>query len=204
MKTNRLNPGVIIIILGVVTFFTVLFLAKSPVFLLAPFAPSFTVGESIISFVLLLVFCSISARIMLWAYSKIQLPQHPKRMFIYGFMISVVGILIGMVPGIMQGQYLRKLLKDQLPNLSSSLGYINFLSLGFKPVLFTCAITTIVLLWIARWKKMKEESVALLDYPYRRQDILLIISTLVIYALFLKDMIEFIIFSLSIWHLGPV
>jgi hypothetical protein len=201
MQTNRLNPGIVIIILGVVTFFTVLSLAKSPEFFLNR---SFSIWGSIISLVWLLALCAISARIMLWAYSKIQLPQHPVRMFSYGFLISVAGILIGMVPGMLQGQYFMEIINDQFPNLPLSTGYTNYLFIGFKPVLFTCAIFTITLLWTARWKRTKDEPAALLSHAYRKHDILLIISTLIIYAFLIKDMLEFIISSFYIWRLGPI
>jgi hypothetical protein len=207
MKTNKLNPGIIIILLGIGSFLSVLFLSKWSALSAKLRMPIYYPYEvplwgSVLSLILLLALCSISARIMLWGYSKILSPQHPKRIFIYGFVISVVGILIGMVPGIVQGQYLRKLLKDQLPNLSPAPGYTNFLSLGFEPVLFTCAVTTIVLLWIARRKKTNEAPVALLSYPYRRQDVLLIISTLVVYAFLIKSMLEFIMYSFYFWRFG--
>lgn len=187
MKTNRLNPGILIILLGIGSFLSVLFLSKWPALSSKLSTPVYYAYEvplwgSILSLILLLGLCSISARIMLWGYSKIQSPQHPGRIFIYGFMISVAGILISLVPGIVQWQYLRKLLKDQLPNLSPVPEYINFLSLGFTPLLFTCAVTTLILLWIARRKKIKETNAALLSHPYRRQDVLLILSTLVVYA----------------------
>ena len=200
MQTNRLNPGIVIIILGFVTFFTAFSLANSPELFLNR---SFSIWGSIISLVLLIALCAISARIMLWAYSKIQLPQHPVRIFSYGFLISVAGILTGMVPGILQGQYFMEIINDQFPNLQLSTGYTNFLFIGFKPVLFTCAIITITLLWIARWREQKMNQ-PLLSHAYRKHDILLIISTLVIYAFLIKDMLEFIISSFYIWRLAPV
>ncbi len=203
MKTHRLNPGILIVLLGAASFFSVIFLLKLQEFSLYSIPLEFTLWGSIISLVLLLALCLVSARIMFWAYSKVQLPQHPMRIFSYGFLISVIGILIGMVPGIAQGQYIRELIKDQLPSLPSSTVYTNFLSIGFKPVLFTCAIITVTLLWVARWKKTKDEPAPLLSHAYRKQDIILLISTLVVYAFLIKNMLEFIIFSFSILRWSP-
>jgi len=204
MKIYRPNPGLLIIFLGVASFFSVILLSKLQESTLFSIPFEVTIWGSIISLVALLALCLASARVMLWAYSKIQLPQHPVQIFMYGFLISIVGIFIGIVPGILQGQYYIKLIKDRLPNLSLPTGYTNFLSTGFEPLLLTCAITTIILLWAARMKKIKDIPAALFSHTYRRYDILLIISTLIVYAVLVKNMLEFIVRSLTFWGLAPL
>ena len=192
MKTRRLNPGIIVILIIVVSFFCGLSLPTLPGFFPEAHPFETTLWESIVSLILLLGLCLLSARVILWAYSRVELPQHPRRIFIYGLIISAIGVLISMGLRFMQGQYVLDMIKNQLPDLPLSTGYINFFSEGLGPVLFTCAITTLTLLWIARWKKINNGSEALFGIENKKQDIILILSTLVIYAFSIKMMLEFI------------
>jgi hypothetical protein len=198
MKTRRPNPGILFILLFVVSFFAALSLPVMPGPVAEPYTFQSDLWGSIVSLIVLLGLCLISARVILWAYARIRPPQHPARIYSYGFLISATGVFIDMGLSYFQGRYVWNRIKDQLHDIAYP-GYINFLRAGFGPLVLTCAIVTIVLLWIARWKKTKEESGALLSTANRKQDLILILSTLVTYAFSIKSMWDFIRFSLSIW-----
>jgi hypothetical protein len=159
---------------------------------------------SIISLVLLLALCVISAMIILWAYSKVQLLPNPRRIFIYGFLLSIISVIISMGWKTLQAQYVLERIKGQFEGIPFVPGYTNFLSIGFEPVLITCVTATITLLWIARWKKTRDGSAVFLSSAYRRQDTLLILSTLVVYVFIMKLLLEFIMYTVTVLGLGAV
>lgn len=198
MKIQRLNPGILIILLGIASFFSVLLLAN----LQELFRWEVSLWGSIISLVLVLVLCAISARTILWAYSRVQFPNHPGRIFIYGFVISAISVVISVGLTSLQEQYVWEQVKDQFENIPLKTGYTNYLSEGFEPVLVTCATVSIILLWMARGKKIKDGTAALLSSSHRKQDIVLILSTLVVYAFIMSIMLKFIMFTSVILGLG--
>jgi hypothetical protein len=198
MKIQRMHPGILIILLGATSFFGVLLLPKIKVLFRDPVG----LGGAIISLVLILVLCAISARIILWAYSQVQVPLHPRQIFVFGFFISAISVIINMEWRALQQQYFLERMKGQLEDIPFVPGYPNFLSIGFGPVLITCATATISLLWIARWKKNKDGSAGLLVSAYRRHDILLIVSTVVVYIFIMKLLLEFIMYTITVLGSG--
>lgn len=197
MKNHRLNPGIAIIALSVISFLgTLLFFRFQEVFY-ELYSPNVTLFGSIVSLLLLLGLCYISARIILWAYYKIQTPQHSTRIMVYGFLISVSSILWSMWVGFQQSQ----LLLAVIPDLPLPTGYINFFMIGFKPVFFTCAIITVVLLWVARWRK-RNNGTAISGNKTKWMDALLIMSTFVVLFFFIRSVFRFLILTISIWSIG--
>lgn len=197
MKNYRLNPGIAIISLGVIGFLgTLLFFRFQGVFF-DPYPPRVTLFGSIISLLLLLGLCYISARIILWAYYKIQTPQRPTRIVVYGFLISVSSVFLHAWVGLQQYQ----LLLNVIPDLPFSTGYINFFQIGFEPVFLPCSIITIVLLWIARWRKRNDET-TILGGRNKWMDTILILFTFVIFVVFIRSMFNFIMITMTIWALG--
>jgi hypothetical protein len=200
MKIRRPNLGLIIIIVSVIGFFSGLYLPQLQTTFEIPY---FTLlRESILSLILLLVLCLISAGFMLWAYSTTQWPQAPLRIFVYGFVISASSVIITMGLGFLQGQYVLSRLGEQFTRRPLWTGYINFFSHGVEPVFFTGTITAITLLWVARWQKTKDGPAALLSSPNRNRDIVLIVATLVIYAVLIKTLLDFIIYTFFIYRWG--
>lgn len=197
MKNHRLNPGISIIILSVISFLGTLLFFRFQELFYEFYSPKLTLFGSIISLLLLLGLCYISARIMLWTYSKIQVPQHPKKILAYGFLISASSVFLSMWAGFQQYQ----LLLTVIPDLPLSTGYINFFRVGFEPVLLTCAIITIVLLWIARWRK-RNDGTTISGGRNTWMDAVLITSTLVTLVFFIRSVFKFIMITMSIWALG--
>jgi hypothetical protein len=199
MKTRSPNPGILFILLFVISFFAALSLPVMPGPVAEPYIFQADLWGSIVSLIALLGLCLISARIILWAYARIQPLQHPVRIFSYGFLISATGVFIAIGIAFLHDRYVWNRIKDQLPDIADPAGNINFLAAGFWPLVLTCAIVTVVLLWIARWKKTKDQSGALLSAANRKQDLILMLFTLVIYAFSMKSMWDFIRYSLFIW-----
>jgi hypothetical protein len=200
MKIPRLNFVMIFILLCAVGYLSGPYLPKLQEFFLTPY-PVYTLSESIISLVFFLALCAISARIILWAYSKTQLPHRPMLMFSSGLLISAVSAFASIWFGFQKAQFLWSRIKDQVPDIPLSTGYINFFSAGFESVFLICGIITVSLLWFARWEKNKSAPATPGD-TNKIQDIILIISTLVIYAFSMKSMLEFIFSTLLVWRLN--
>jgi len=193
MKSLRLSFGTIII-LFVIGFLSGYYLLNLKGLFLYTYPFEFGIWESSVSLVLLLVFCAISARIILWAYSKSRFPHHLILIFSCSLFISIISAAVSIWLKLRQAQYLATLLKDRLVNVSST-GYINYFSGGFIAVLFACGVTTIILLWIARWQK-KEEDTTIPSTVDRKQDIALIISTFIVFSLLIKNIFDYVITTL--------
>jgi hypothetical protein len=201
MKFEKLNPLLFILGMPVLGFLVAAFFpALLESFLdLSQFVS--TPWESILSAVLLFGLCWLSTRIILWAYSRIQAPQHPIRVLAVGLALTVASAVLYIWLGYLNYQRMLDILREQRPNLSFSGEYANFLVLGFKPVLLTCLIITILLLWIARGRrstKLSEDS----THMNKSQDIILVLSTLIVLYFSINIAIDFVRTLMIIWLFG--
>lgn len=123
---QRLNPVILIISLAIIGFFVGVYFPRvwDVFFSPAPFV--FTVWESAISLVLLLLICLLCARIILWVYSRIQVPNYPMRSLVLSFLILMATPLLCIGIGFQQYQLLLSKLPDQHAGIPVSTGYINF------------------------------------------------------------------------------
>lgn len=197
---QRLNPVILIISLAIIGFFVGVYFPRvwDVFFSPAPFV--FTVWESAISLVLLLLICLLCARIILWVYSRIQVPNYPMRSLVLSFLILMATPLLCIGIGFQQYQLLLSKLPDQHAGIPVSTGYINFFGQGLAIVLLTSAIITIILLWITRGRKQKEFANS--SVKEKKQDIVLVISTLIIFAFALNMMVKFVTMTIFVWSFG--
>ena len=201
MKIHKLNPGIMIIVLGVLSFLVTLFLFRFPEFFYDAYPFGFTLLGSIFSLILLLGLCSISASIIFWAYSKLQVPQYPRQVWVCGLLISALSVLLSTWMGFQQYKLLQAKIPDEFADIPLSTGYFNFFAQGLEPVLLTCAVITISLLWIPRWRNRKEFSTSSSGTD-KMEDMILVISTLVVFAFFVKSIFRFMTITITIWALS--
>lgn len=202
LKPHKFNPGILILLAGAGSFLFILLLSKLLDFPYSPYSISFNTGtgDLILVLVFLLVLCLVSGGIILWAYSRIQPPEHPGRVFVYGFLFTVVIAFLSGWFISLPGQYLWRRYNEQSPH-PGVLSMISYLPIGLGAVLFACAAPTLTLLWIARRKNTGETPAALFSRATRRQDILLVAATLITYGLVLKAMIEFIFSAVLLFRI---
>jgi hypothetical protein len=147
--------------------------------------PNFSLG-------FLLGFCSLSAGVILWAYGKSQLPHHPIFIFGLGLLASIISATISISLKLIQLQLVFSRLETDFGNnplpAPISTGGINYFSWGFGTVFFISAITTISLLWIAR---KNENGLVIFSGTSKKRDIILILSTFVIFAGALINLVGF-------------
>ena len=199
MKFQRLNPFIYIISLAIVGFFFGAYFPRlwDLFFNLTPFV--FTVWESVISLVLLLVICLLCARIILWVYFKIRVPSHPRRILSIAFLTLAATPLIRIWVGFQQYQLVLKKFPDRYAGFPLSTGYINFFAAGLEIVLLPCAMIAVTLFWIARWRNRTEFTTSIITE--KRRDVVLVISTLITLAFIVSHVIRFVTITTLFWTL---
>jgi hypothetical protein len=201
MKRLRLILGTALI-LFVVGFLSGFYLLKLTENSLGITTIGFTLWDSLtpnLSLGFLLAFCSLSAGIISWAYSKSQLPQRPILIFSLGLLISIISASISIWLKLLQAQLIFPDLKTNFGNnpliTQFSTGSINYFSWGFEAIFFVSGIITIALLWISRWRK---NNAAILGNTSKKRDVILIISTLAISSCAFVNLVGFLC------HIAPL
>ncbi|MBL8099040.1 MAG: hypothetical protein JNK81_07645 [Anaerolineales bacterium] len=162
---------------------------------------SFTIFNSFLSSIFLLILCWVGIKIILWAYIKSGLLYSSKVIVIMSLLITVFVLVSRIWLLAKQQEYLLSVLEKYLEeyNLGNQI-HINYFALNFWMVFLTHGAIVSIFLWLGYWRK-KKEGVELSSKASKLKLFVLIIFTFFIFGMILLNALEsinFILFLQSI------
>jgi hypothetical protein len=187
LRSLVLTTGAILFILGFSSGSYVLKLTETYVnteivnlFVLDSFTPNLSLG-------FLLAFCSLSAGVMLWAYTRAGLPHPPNLVFLLGLIVSLTSAFLSVWLHLKQLRLIESQF-DVFGNTPLSIRIINYFSWGSTFVFFVMGIITIFLLWVPH---LKEDQISLVSIGQNANTKYLALATVVFLVFALISFIGF-------------